>query len=380
MHRYIQARGFLVNLEQSPINLARVLWQRGSGLGFEDRLHHPQLRFIPPDFLKTYRIARLVLTLAAYPWGVSKQQVIPLAGYGQLGLALRLGGYKLFDLPQAKVLTLFAEGLEQHVINVQIAKAQHAGQHAFAPKVSAANTAERWYEESYFTGHRLPPLLLELTLLQTHFFPLFIALIRAEPVQTLDLQEYATTLQTFALGGERGLAHPTLNTVLNADQTKLVQTFIKETAMKLQQEGKAHLVLSHGDLHEQNVLATAQGFKLIDWNNLGHRSLGYDLYTLLFRSFRPIRPFWSARFPEPEPNAIETAVEQFRRTLIPEFPVFAEALATPAYRQLFYLEFLCKGIEKFWENTTPEALQARLEHLAAWTSTFVRYEAEHPHP
>lgn len=372
MHRYGLARGFLLNLSVSPLRLALLLWQQGSSLGLEDKLPQPGWQLVPQLLLKTYRVARLSLALAFYQSG---RGVLELPGYGQLGLALRLGGYKLFDLAASSVLTLFSEDLPAELVSTQIAKAEQAGRHPFAPAVTASNVGERWYKEPYLLGRRLPPLESQPSLLTTHFFPLFLDLIKAEPAQSLELQQYARQLQDFALGEARGLAHPALYSRLNLEQAQRLTAFFETTVAGLQQEGQVYLVLSHGDLHEHNVLDTLQGLRLIDWNNLGYRSLGYDLYTLLFRTYQPVRAFWSRQHRPPQPQAIAVAAADFERAVAVHLPAFAGQLSKKTSRQLFYLEFLCKGIDKFWENPTPEAAHHRLEHLRAWTTTFARYEA-----
>jgi Phosphotransferase enzyme family len=392
---YLSSRGFLIRLDQNILGFAKLLWLRGSGLGFEDRLHQPRWHFISPTLLKAYRVVRLALALAAWQLGFgqaeARKSVVALAAYGQLGLALRLGGYKLFDLEQGTVLTSFSPAIHPNIVAQQIARASEAGKYAFAPTVLCADTSQRWYQESYIQGHRLPPLFLNEAAIETHFFSLLMTLITSKPPQRLSLLSYASHLKEVALGADKGLSNLALAS--RPEQVQRVRAFVEKTWCDLVDElvdtdvevnkipsAKVVIVLSHGDLHEQNVLQTDKGLKLIDWNNLNQRSLFYDLYTLLFRGFRSVQAFWSAQPATLHPpSKLRALVAQFRTALSADHPGIDTTLSDRQYRRLFYLEFVCKGTEKLWEKPSDSGVQARLEHLVAWIENFERYEAEVKH-
>ena len=375
---FVFARGYLLPRGQGLAKLAWLLWLRGDALGLRDRLASKRLHPVPGGLLKILRIGRLIATFAVQlirpP---AARETLPFSAclptYGQLGLALRAGGYKFFDLERCRVLTVLPGEREGEKAREQIARAQQAARLGLGPAVLKADLERGCYEEELVLGRHPAYVHLDPSVLCRVFAPFFARLARRaqarEPVPyLLEVQRELRAL----------LSRPAVRT--HSALAARIDAFVTDclSAAEAARE-PIYLGLSHGDAHEHNLLLSANGTVAVDWVNLRVRSATFDLYTLLFRSFLPVRPFWTQAAPLSSPDLsgalFDDFLDCFTRELEPHQPRLAAQLsargARRVYRHIFYAEFLVKSLEKLEAH---DAARRRLAYCADWSDVFARFE------
>jgi hypothetical protein len=389
-YRYRRIGTLYVCLDQNVARMAWLLWFRANPFMLEKRRTTRPLHRVYFAMVKALRILRFALVVSASRAGLLRQQPaasVTLPFFGNIATRLRIGGYKLFDLAAGTVITSLAPDHDLEVVSTQITRAEDAARLGFAPAVLEADESRRCYTESYFNAPPLSALRIRTDeRLHGYIVPTIAKLLTANPPRRVRLTDYVGEMRGIIFGDSRGIAHPMFGRCLDARRVQVVRWFVEEQCALLSGSPWSEVFLSdsHGDLHAANILLDESGTVVIDWNNFTRKSILYDLHMVLFRLYRPIRPSRPSATPEANAPAVLTekinvTIRSLQRDLQARCPQLAEGLEPAAagedhYRRLFYLEFMCKAIEKFWENTSPEALARRLDHTIRWVENFRDFE------
>jgi hypothetical protein len=103
------------------------------------------------------------------------------------------------------------------------------------------------------------------------------------------------------------------------------------------------LVLTHGDFCPGNILNTASGKKLVDWESVSYRSALFDVYSY----------FIARRVERDVPidiviSEIQSAIAVFASRLAREAPALVDSIRRfeQTYRRIFYIERICMLIDR----------------------------------
>lgn len=283
--------------------------------------------------------------------------------YGQL-CAPVYQGHKIFDLRREVVIKVFDSDVPGSVILGEIDQLQHISNIEFAPSIRKWNVEERWYEEEYLNGvldSSYKPMDSEALLTKFHnevVHQLQAVMLFQEPKVT-----NAVTYVTALINNTNVTRFSKQNST--SGEGRRVTSFIESMVAHLGCEGDCHIfrVFSHGDFVPANMLNTPHGMKMIDWEGAGYRSALFDFYSYFF--------YRSASRNIP----VSTMIVEVQKAL----PLFIAEVAKTAqdvsrsirgmekvYRWTFYLEMLCRLIERERSDKNLNVLNSISRYLEAF--------------
>jgi thiamine kinase-like enzyme len=128
-----------------------------------------------------------------------------------------------------------------------------------------------------------------------------------------------------------------------------------------------YLVFTHGDFCPANMLKTTRGLKCIDWESAKYRSALFDWYSYFF-----YRMVSSKHSVEKVASEINEGLPIFISELVMKMPEMAQNLShfENVYRWVYYVEEVCKGLER---ERTDKNLNI-LADILGYIEAFTRYE------
>ena len=381
-HDYIRSGHVLLSAREHPVRLVSRLWRYADvfGLGSPEAGLHPRL--VRRNLLALRAVIRIVLPTLPQRRRPRRLEHETLPEPGHLAIALRYGGYKVFDLDREIVITRLPASLAPDLVAAHIARAEEAGRHGFAPTVVRADATCGRYEETIVRGPHPPSIRSEPRRLSVAILPLITSMCLAGGATRLVASDYADVLDTLA---RRAIPHgdePHLEG-LDGRQLERILQYVDHARSAIGSHEQTLLrTLSHGDMHGGNVIMSPSGPMLIDWDNLGYRSLLYDLWMVLFRAFRPAGAFRPPGWVDPDLSSVRRtmseAVEDLQRHL--EGGGFRPAHDLSAhhetYRAVFYLEFVVNRLEKLRWVLSLHGRAEVLDEIEDWITTFERFERD----
>ena len=361
-------------LQQNLVILAWILYFKNNPLLpiVRSETKTLSLRFVIRWFRNFYtrfkRNAILVITFARYKYQLRTiDSVVTLPLYGQI-CAPAHKGYKVFDICREKVTKIFAPEVHTSSISREIEQMKTVAQIAFAPALRRWNIQERWYEEDYVNGS-----------LDSSYKPMDSSTLGKRFSQ--DLVPHLTSLILFKQVKTRISVDYIKDVLAVLEFSRLatqeftvkdfnhIKSFLDSTVERLRIEANCSvfLVFTHGDFCPANMLNTKHGIKIIDWESAGYRSALFDFYSYFF--YRPV----SRNVP------VRKIVFEINEAL----PIFISSLAKKeslicnslrqlekVYRWIYYIEEVCKGIER---EMTDKNLNIR-ENILRYIGAFNCYE------
>jgi len=274
-------------------------------------------------------------------------------------------GYKIFNIRSRVVTKIFDSDVNKSSILNEIERMKKVSQIGFAPSLRRCDTDERCYEEDYVRGtvasaHRSADSAALLKAFYREAVPCMNSLILFEKPVTKNLKEYINELMsglkfTKSSGKE-----------LDVNEVDKINDFVNSIIEKLNAEGNhpVHLVFSHGDFCPANILSTKDGIRIVDWETAGYRSLLFDFYSYFF--YRPVN--------------IKISVEKMSAELNQALPVFISGLdlkvtdvpahlsvSEDVYRRLYYLEYLCKLMERMLTDNRLNIMDYIIRYIEAFS-------------
>jgi thiamine kinase-like enzyme len=131
---------------------------------------------------------------------------------------------------------------------------------------------------------------------------------------------------------------------VDASEVATIESFVESTVARLnrQRDRQVDLVFSHGDFSLRNILKTAEGIKVIDWESVSLRSMLFDLYNCF------LTELYYGRANTDLVSEIDEAIVSLQSRLALRAPEVAKALPSLAqtYRWLFYFERIQMLLER----------------------------------
>lgn len=332
---------FYVRLGLGLVPFLHITWRQGRELfGSEGRTadEHRQGAASPLTLAK--RAYRTAIHAVRYLLRAGERVTLPVDG--QLAIRRSSGAYKVIDLRSGSVYTVLTGAQAPVMIEERASLARSASRFPFAPKLGEVAPEEGWLAEELIAGEH--PLAFSGCSkdFDVVYLPLLLAFLRAEPVSTTLLHDYARQLAASitAPGGLLGR----LTAEDQAAVSKLATRALDEVLRSA--DAPVPLALSHGDFFSGNIFIGRDGeHKAIDWANMGRRSPLHDLYYLLLNHCKRV-------LSPPELEKLFSArLGELRAALAATDPVRLGELEgglvdDPVLRWLFYLECIQVPLER----------------------------------
>lgn len=290
---------------------------------------------------------------------------IKLPFIGQLALAVHRG-YKVFDFKRKLVIRVIDQTVDLSLVSEEINNIRMTNGLECAPKILDWSQEKRWYVEEYVVGEQrklfeisISGALLELFHEQISPRLSDIALFKESAKKPG--REYIANIAEI-------IDNPRLSdsTIDNSKISKIKQylNLIKYQLLD-QPEIEIVLVLSHGDFSLVNILSTAQGIRVIDWEGAKFRGLLYDFYNFF------LTEIYYRRADVNIADEVNGIAQDFSIALYQKLykSENKDDISVQFYRRLYYLERISMLLER-------ELSDKSLEVILRSIDVFQKFEYE----
>jgi thiamine kinase-like enzyme len=266
------------------------------------------------------------------------------------------------------VTKIFDPDVNQSSILREIEQLKKISQIDFAPSLTKCDTAGRWYEEEYIrstipSAHRSTDSSTLLKAFHDEAMPCLQTLMAFQSPEVKDLMVYLEEL--IEIPEVRRLS----TEELPGSEFETIKSFLNDMVGRLREKGNIpiYLVFTHGDFCPANMLSTKRGIKFIDWESAKARSALFDCYSYFF-----YRIVSSRHSVDRVVSEINEGLPDFISGLMIKMPEMAHSLSQfeKIYRWMYYVEEVCKGLERERTDKNLDILADILGYIEAFT----RYE------
>lgn len=252
-------------------------------------------------------------------------------------------GYKVFDLRREMVIKVFDSDVCKDSITDEIERLKLVSGIPFAPSIGNWDIDRRWYEEEYVSEFPSSSYkTMESGALLSAFrdiIPCFNGLMIFREPLLKDAADYADNIFKLL---DKGRASEDL---FDTGEVNKIMDFM-ETIRKLiigHRNSDIYLVFSHGDFCAANILKTAHGIKVLDWEGTKSRSALFDFYSYFF--YLPVCINHSL---VETASSVNDALQEYVSGSTQKNPDICKSISANSrlYRYLFYLEFIHKLVER----------------------------------
>ena len=373
-YRYARFGKLYISLEREPLTLIWCLVNATAplALDLERRSCRGWLRRLPPRPRSYWYVARFVLSLRRprfVPPALRDTLLLPVDGH--VALPLSMGGYKVIDLRKHTVTTLFAPSSDRCSLVRHVRTQRRLGRHDFVPSVLSYDLRQRTLVEEYIDGTPTPMVRPAGEALDDTVLPLLEQFIMAERPREVALHAYLAERSRAVI--------ESLNRLDHAGDRQAVERVVLEHADRLRRRPDTGLglVLSHGDLWQENVLRCRGVLYAIDWGASDQRAALYDAH---FASFIALESEAAERPTlDHVRSRLDHAARWLRRRVQQRAPERFETLFPPqldgaAHRSLFYLEFMASCARELQEAAGAEVRGLRARRLRSFADIFERFD------
>ena len=289
--------------------------------------------------------------------------VLELPCYGQFCVPVHQG-WKIFDLRKEVVIKIFDHDVPAAVILGEVERLGYIAKIDFAPSIRRWNVEKRWYEEDYLNGsldssHK--PMDSEALLTKFHddVVHKLNALILFQEPKATNAVLYGTNIAKILESSRLSRQDSTVG------ELKRIQYFVDSIVarLKIEEDCPILLVFAHGDFVPANMLNTPHGMKMIDWEGAGYRSALFDFYSYFFYRSTSRNISVSTLILE-----VQKALPLFMAELAKKAQDVSESIRRmeSVYRWIFYIEMLCRLIEREMSDKNLNVLYYISRYLEAF--------------
>ncbi len=260
-------------------------------------------------------------------------QTLRLPRWGHLSVTVHRG-QKIFDLNKGRVTKAFDQDVPRSVREKEIRRLNDANRTPYASELLYAAPDSSWYEEELVAGSSATRFPLVKDGEFTDFYvdeiePCLQSLFKVSGIESLPWREYVDGVYA-SIVDERHARRDSLN-----EEYDDIYAFLQRHHEILQraQANRILCVFSHGDFSTVNMVVTASGLKVLDWESASLRSVLNDLYNCFFTEMYYDRL-------DPKHSRLEDVVGRFLGAVEAQLGEHNQALRTSvdAYRACYYLE------------------------------------------
>ncbi|HEX7003941.1 MAG TPA: phosphotransferase [Trueperaceae bacterium] len=276
---FVRVGNYYVNSALSVVDLGRYLWQQmDQFLGSEgkSRLHRNWEGVLPRTTVRAARVARqLASYLRARAGSHSDDRVLRLPVAGDLAIVRRSGAVKVLDVRNRRVFTVVTNDQERSKLRERIELGKVVAHLPFAPDLVDVDLEAGYFSEEFFSGRHPLNFAGCKDDFSRVYLPLLVQFLTAFEPRWEEISSYAESLRQDIVGPEGLLQR------MGREERRTVTRFVERVCAELTAEtGKVPLVLSHGDYFSGNIVIDENGYRAIDWANMGFRTPLHDLYYL----------------------------------------------------------------------------------------------------
>jgi len=291
-------------------------------------------------------------------------QMVQFPVYGQFGMAVHKG-YKIFNVRRGVVIKIFDPDVNQSSIVREIEQLKKISQIDFAPSLIQCDLVERWYEEEYIRStipsvHRSADSSILLKAFYEEAMPCLVHLMSLQSPEVTDHLAYLNELLGIPEVGRLSTAE------LAGSEFEKIRSFLDVIGERLRGRGNIplYLVFTHGDFCPANMLKTTRGIKFIDWESAKFRSALFDCYSYFF-----YRMVSSKHSVEKVTSEVNEGLPHVISELAMKMPAMAQSLCQfeNVYRWMYYVEEVCKGLERERTDKNLNILADILGYIDAFT-------------
>lgn len=295
------------------------------------RNSHPLLRELGLD---RRQVLRALKNWLLRRWrDVDQTHILRLPRRGQLGMAVHRG-HKIFDLNRGRVTKAFDRGVPLQVREQETKRLSDASRTPYATALLDSALDSSWYEEELVAGASATHFELvrngaftELYLAEIE--PCLQSLLKVHGIESRPWQKHIDAVYAGILH-ERHARCDDLS-----EEYDDIYAFLQRQH-EIASKAKANRILcvfSHGDFSTVNMVVTAGGLRVLDWESANLRSVLNDLYNCFFTEMYYERL-------DPAHSLVEDAVGRFLVTVTAELEESDEELRENLneYRACYYLE------------------------------------------
>jgi hypothetical protein len=355
-YQYAMASGRYFCLQQNPVRLFWYLCRYSPSL----ELHTGSTRH------QIYKIiGRLILYKLRLPPSIDQ---LNLPFYGNVCLPVHRG-FKIFDFHRKTVLKIMAADCDDAVVSNEIETLRQTGGLDFAPRILQWNLKERWYTEDFVIGcpfYANPRVKTNvfLKIFQRQVAPCLEEMILWQQPLVVGIDKYVNQLSKKIAERRTDVA------AINDSKTDRIAEFVNANASCILKNanGKISLVFSHGDFSLVNILNTANGIKVIDWEGAAKRNPLYDLYNYFLTESYYGRP------PAKMDTEISKGIKLLQARLVITSPEIAATLTASSdiYRWLYYLERIGMLLERDLNSKILEVILRSIHVFDAYEENFAK--------
>ncbi|MFC0560076.1 hypothetical protein [Halalkalibacter alkalisediminis] len=325
-YRYIKVNNYFYSLDTNKYKMFFYLWSKLKPFSIIDG-KSTNKKLIPEWFVKLYRICHLITNIHREP-RINKANLIVLPVYGQIAIySKRQDNFKVFDVKKGIATTIFSDSIKNDILTNKVEKYKKLGELSLGPQLIEFNKTKKMYKEAFlnYPHFSLKTMSEEDKAIVIKKVTSFIKdLITKYPVEHILLDVYLHKLKVESTGKLLG------------DNCKIreINDFISDMKKDLLLRGneKIYLVMSHGDLHFNNLIKDKKVIKAIDWEFCEKRSILYDLHFLRYKTKSTVDiPF-------------------FIKLLHKENVINASTIDSDLYLDLFYLEYITHWLNVVYQS------------------------------
>ena len=236
-----------------------------------------------------------------------------------------------------------AADCDDAVVSNEIKTLRQTGGLDFAPRILQWNLEERWYTEDFVIGrpfYSRPRVETDVSLkiFEGRILPCLEKMILWQQPTVIEIEKYVNQITKTIAEFRKDLE------ALNRSKADRITKFVNASAGCILKSatGKISLVFSHGDFSLVNILKTANGIKVIDWEGAAKRNPLYDLYNYFFTES------YYKRTTTQIVKEINAGIKLVRARLLATSPETADFLKATAdhCRRLYYLERIGMLLER----------------------------------
>ncbi len=268
---------------------------------------------------------------------------------------LVLGGnhkIRVVDRARGVAWAVLKEGVPASHLQREV-EGRRAGEQAGVPGPELQEVGDRWFREAYVLGtpaNRLSRPGAEARLVGA-------ALQALAPLTEPSLR--AGDALAYARDAEEAIGRLTADGGVEPAVAEAARSLARRTRERVDAAspgGSVRTALTHGDLHPANILETATGLALIDWENWGRRQALYD----------PLVLFTGSRFPAGFPARMEPLLAGREPAWASDLPGWAASLWASPERHLHLLLFLLDELRFYVEEAASPLVTRTPDSLSDW--------------
>jgi thiamine kinase-like enzyme len=371
-----------INAEQRLINLFLNLYFKAMPFDlFQRRTSNKLINFFPSLLIRGIRILQFCHRFYRQKKIYNKAKVVNLISTGYYGhclLELRLGEYKIINLKEKEVITVFSQNAPYWKLEEKINTIKQSGKCKLAPNLKRwkVNKDDCYLVEEYINSVRPSYNLYSIKNINTEIFPTLKEIMTTTKPKSIRFDSYIR-----ALYDRVEFYFIKLRYRISDKDISKIKIYFCEILDKLKDNQipqELFLVFSHGDFWEGNILYKNKVIRVIDWTTLDYRSSFFDFFYFMFMVASKNKPIEIIN--EEGLFYLEKVIDNTFNSFFKEIIEDGQGISflydnlkidNNSFRHLFYLELILLKLKELDNCDNKD-----IKDLLIWIKRFEMFEEE----